>query len=178
MILTRRGVLGAGGAFAVGLMARQALGQGSAPVEIRMLGNADGSRVGYDPAGLHVAPATTIRWINADSGNAHTATAYHPDIMDRPRRIPEGAEPWDSEYLLPDESFSVTLTVPGVYDFYCVPHEHAGMVGRIVVGEPGEAWRGYAAETDGAMPVPDIALIAIPAVADIVRLRTVPGTGG
>ena len=29
----------------------------------------------------------------------------------------------------------MTLTVEGVYDYFCIPHEHAGMVGRIVVGE-------------------------------------------
>jgi hypothetical protein len=98
--------------------------------------------------------------------------------MDRPRRIPEGAEPWDSDYLLPDETFTVTLTAPGVYDFYCVPHEHAGMVGRIVVGEPPDEWQGDAGGTDGGMRLPDVALKAFPAVADIVRLGTVPGTGG
>ena len=29
----------------------------------------------------------------------------------------------------------MTLTVEGVYDYFCIPHERAGMVGRIVVGE-------------------------------------------
>lgn len=178
MILTRREVLGAGGALAAGLLARPAVGRSSAPVEIRMLGNADGSRVGYDPAGLHVAPGTAIRWVNADAGNAHTATAYHPENMDRPRRIPEGAEPWDSDYLLPEEIFEVNLMVPGVYDFYCVPHEHAGMVGRVVVGEPSDEWRGYGGRRDGGMPLPDVALKAFPAVADIVRLGALPGRGG
>ena len=48
--------------------------------------------------------------------------------------FPTAAKPWNSDYLLPDETFSVTLTEKGVYDYYCVPHEHAGMVGRIVVG--------------------------------------------
>ena len=38
---------------------------------------------------------------------------------------------------MPGESFAVELTEPGVYDYYCIPHEHAGMVGRIVVGGPG-----------------------------------------
>ncbi|MGK8236557.1 plastocyanin/azurin family copper-binding protein [Roseovarius sp. MS2] len=27
-----------------------------------------------------------------------------------------------------DESFEVTLEVPGVHDYYCLPHEMAGMV--------------------------------------------------
>jgi hypothetical protein len=33
-------------------------------------------------------------------------------------------------------SFEVTLTVEGVYDYYCTTHEMAGMVGRIIVGQP------------------------------------------
>ena len=31
------------------------------------------------------------------------------------------------------------LTRSGVYDYFCIPHEHAGMVGRIVVAAEGEA---------------------------------------
>src|SRR3546814_14143555 len=84
-------------------------------------------------------PYTTLfrSWVNRDTGNAHTATAYHPANFDRPRRVPPGADGWDSDYLLPGEGFALTLTVPGVYDYYCIPHEHVGMVGRIIVGEPG-----------------------------------------
>ena len=104
-----------------------------------MQGNADGSQVWFDPIGLRIEPGQTIRWINLDPGNSHTATAYHPKNFERPLRIPEGAEPWNSDYLLPNESFSVTLKVEGVYDFFCVPHEHAGMVGRIIVGQPGRS---------------------------------------
>jgi plastocyanin len=52
-------------------------------------------------------------------------------------RIPEEAEPWDSGYLIePGDQFEVTLTVPGVYDYFCAPHEVAGMVGRIIAGRP------------------------------------------
>jgi hypothetical protein len=37
---------------------------------------------------------------------------------------------------MPGESFSVTFDTPGVYDYFCVPHEQAGMVGRIIVDAP------------------------------------------
>ncbi len=37
----------------------------------------------------------------------------------------------------PGDRFEVTLTAEGVYDYFCLPHEAAGMVGRIVVGRPG-----------------------------------------
>ncbi|QDY98904.1 hypothetical protein FQ775_00110 [Nitratireductor mangrovi] len=168
MIVTRRTLLGLGGGFAAGLLLRPAFGAGRT-AEIAMVGNSDGSRVGFDPVGLHVAPGARVRWVNRDAGNSHTATAYHPDLLDRPRRIPDGAEPWDSDYLLPDEVFAVTLTVPGVYDFYCVPHEHAGMVGRIVVGEPPRGWQDYAGggDTEGALP--HAALDRFPSVEAIMQ---------
>jgi hypothetical protein len=95
-------------------------------------------------------------------------TSYHPSLFDRPRRIPEGATPWDSDYLLPDESFSLTLSVPGVYDYYCVPHEHAGMVGRIVVGAPDAGAAGHANAGVGLTGLPQVALAGFPDVAAIV----------
>jgi plastocyanin len=132
---TRRRVLRIGGVILAGL-AGTAPGRAGGAAEIAMRGNEDGSDVWYDPIGLHVRPGQTIRWTNHDAGNAHTATAYHPHNAGRPDRIPEGAAPWDSDYLLPGESFAVTLLVEGVYDYFCIPHEQAGMVGRIVVGSP------------------------------------------
>jgi len=134
--------------------------------EIRMLGNADGSDVWFDPVGIRIKPGRPIRWTNLDPGNSHTATAYHPRNFDRPLRIPRGAEPWNSDYLLPNETFHLTLTVEGVYDFYCIPHEHAGMVGRIIVGEP--AKNGWT-QLDGANgDVPEEALKAFPTVEEIM----------
>jgi plastocyanin len=132
-MISRRSVLRIGGVLLAGLT-KSRLPIAGEPIEIRMLGNTDGSHVWFDPVGLRVEPGQTVRWVNFDPGNSHTATAYHPKNFERPQRIPEGAEPWNSDYLLPHESFAVTLTVEGVYDFFCIPHEHAGMVGRIVVG--------------------------------------------
>jgi plastocyanin len=159
MILTRRRLLGLAAALALPARA------GAGPVQIRMWGDATGARVGFDPIGLRLEPGQSVRWLNGDAGNAHTATAYHPNL-DRPRRIPAAATPWDSDYLLPDESFEVTLTVEGVYDYYCVPHEHAGMVGRIVVGDPGAD--GWMQDAGAASGLPEIALAAFPAVGDIM----------
>src|SRR3954452_15339877 len=76
--------------------------------EIRMQGNADGSKVWFDPIGVLVQPGQTIRWTNRDPGNAHTTTAYHPANSGHVHRIPEGAEPWNSDYLLPNETFALT----------------------------------------------------------------------
>ena len=117
------------------LLAAPALGA-PAVVEVRLRSDPEGASVGFDPIGLEVAPGTTVRWVL--EANVHTTTAYHPDNDRHPLRIPEGAKPWDSGYLVdPGQAFEVTLTVEGVYDYFCAPHEEAGMVGRIVVGRPG-----------------------------------------
>ncbi|TNF19764.1 MAG: hypothetical protein EP318_13560 [Rhodobacteraceae bacterium] len=126
----------------------------AAPVEtVEMKGTARGESVWFAPMGLAIAAGTTVRFVNHDPGNSHTATAYHPALFDRARRIPAAARPWDSDFLLPDESFSVTFEAPGVHDFYCLPHEAAGMVGRIVVGQPGDpGWEGAAPDGDDLDP--------------------------
>jgi plastocyanin len=164
---SRRHVLRIGGGLLAGF-ATLRLPLAAEPVEIQMRGNADGSDVWFDPVGIHIEPGQTIRWINLDRGNAHTTTAYHPTNLERPLHIPAGAEPWSSDYLLPNETFSVTLTFEGVYDFFCIPHEHAGMVGRIVVGRPGEEPTKSQGNA-GTDPVPEIALRAFPTVDEILR---------
>ena len=170
MMMSRRHVLRIGGGVLLAGLTAPRLTPAREPVEIRMQGNSDGSHVWFDPIGLHIEPGQAIRWLNVDPGNSHTATAYHPKYFERPQRIPEGAEPWDSGYLLPDENFSVALTVEGVYDFYCVPHEHAGMVGRIIVGHPGRSHGdSVPARPASGEPIPEIALRALPSVEDIMR---------
>lgn len=136
-MLSRRGLLGIGGVTIAGPLLRWPAALAGETVEIEMRGRPDGSLVWFDPVGALVRPGGSVRWTNRDPGNAHTSTAYHPANEDHPPRIPEGARPWDSGYLLPDQSFVMIPEVPGVYDYYCVPHEYAGMVGRLVVAEEG-----------------------------------------
>lgn len=168
MSMTRRGVMEAGGGFLAAFLIGPATAAAGQVVDIAMRGRPDGSHVWFDPIGIHVRPGDTIRWTNRDRGNSHTATSYHPDVLGRPLRIPAGAKPWNSDYLLPGESFSVTLTVEGVYDYYCIPHEHAGMVGRIVVGKPGAAVPADSPAKAGLTPLPEAALAAFPPVEEIM----------
>ncbi len=166
----RQALLLGGGALAALAVPRllQAATPAGDPTLIEMRGTSRGEKVWFAPIGLAVKPGTTLRFVNRDPGNSHTATAYHPRFLDRQRRIPEAAEPWDSDFLLPDQHFDVSLTVPGVYDFYCQPHEHAGMVGRIVVGRPelDAGWQGPAPASDD---LPEAALAAFPPVDAILR---------
>lgn len=147
-------------------------------VEIRMWGSHDGAKVGFDPIGLYIEPGQTVRWI-LDS-NVHTTTAYHPNNGKHSLRIPEAAIPWDSGYLVnPGEHFDVTFTVAGVYDYYCTPHEQAGMVGRIVCGQPGGPgalpfdYFTKDPKAVGWLPVPDAAAQAFPKIEDIVAKKII-----
>ncbi|MDR9395736.1 MAG: plastocyanin/azurin family copper-binding protein [Roseovarius sp.] len=165
MMRTRRQILATGGGGLATLLTPRILrAQGAEVVEMR--GTARGERIWFAPLGLAVAPGTIVRFVNRDPGNSHTATAYHPENFNRAARIPEAAMPWHSDYLLPEESFDVTLDVPGVYDYYCLPHEMAGMVGRIVVGRPSDTgWQGSVQDTGD---LPDTARGTLPDVDTIL----------
>ncbi len=181
---TRREFLRAGGLALAGLaapwldtrlpgarlLASAAVAAADRVAEIRMRSDALGSRVWFDPIGLRVMPGTTVRWVL--EGNVHSATAYHPS-NGFASRIPAGAEPWDSGMLTePGQSFAVRLAVPGVYDYYCIPHEMAGMVGRIVVAPEGadvDAIREPGQATGGLKPPSPAALAAFPPIASILR---------
>jgi hypothetical protein len=119
-----------------------------------------------------IAPGTTVRWIC--DANVHTTTAYHPRNAHHSLRIPPEAEPWASDYLLPGQGFEIVLTVSGAYDYFCVPHEMAGMVGRIIVGAatgPGAMPFDYFKEMPEAkdwLPVPPAAQHAFPPIGRIL----------
>ena len=176
---SRREFLKAGGlAFAGFGLAPYRWAPGAALEVIELRSDPLGSRVWFDPIGLYVEPRTTVRWVVRE--NVHTTTAYHPRNDRHSLRIPESAAPWDSGFLVhPGDHFDVTLAVPGVYDYYCMPHEAAGMVGRIVVGQPlgpgaqpFDYWVGKPGAGDWRS-VPDAARQIVPSVARILAGRRV-----
>ncbi|AZT83423.1 hypothetical protein EHN06_07605 [Marinobacter sp. NP-4(2019)] len=165
MTLSRRDLLIASGSALVAIKC-PVLASSRNEVLIAMRGTARGERVWFDPLGVAVSPGTTLRFINLDPTNSHTVTAYHPQLFGRELRIPKSAAPFDSGYLLPRGRFELTLVVPGVYDFYCLPHEAAAMVGRIVVGKPGDdGWDDTAIKAGG---VTEKAEDILPSVRDIL----------
>ena len=177
---SRRDFLKAGGMVLAGfeLVPNRLLRSASAVEVIEMHSDIAGSHVWFDPIGLYVDPGTTVRWIVRE--NVHTTTAYHPRNDQHSLRIPERALPWDSGFLVhPRDHFEVTLTTPGVYDYFCAPHEAAGMIGRIVVGkavtpgaQPFDYWVGRPG-TDRWRHVPDAARKNFPSVAHIIAERRV-----
>lgn len=167
--LQRRRLLAAGG----GLIACATLlpvvrAQERDVLEIDMAGTASGAHVWFKPRGLLVRVGQTVTWTNRDKGNVHTVTAYHED-NGKPTRMPAQATAWDSGYIMPGKSFSMTFTVAGVYDYYCIPHEQAGMVGRLVVGKV-DPHSPYTESDDELAPA---ALNNLPDVSSIVQQRQV-----
>ncbi|SFQ09440.1 Plastocyanin [Mesorhizobium sp. NFR06] len=165
MRLTRREILGAGGGFAALTLSSSAAWTDDI-VDIAMKGRDDGSHVWFDPIGVLVKPGQTVRWTNLNPGNSHTTTAYSPENFGRPLRMPKTARPWASDYLLPNDTFSAAFAEQGVYDYFCIPHEHAGMVGRIIVSEPEtNGWTQFAGANGD---LPEEALKAFPTVEEIM----------
>ena len=97
----------------------------------------------FEPVGLYVEPGDTVEFDMVS--HFHTVTAYHPD-MGYTQRVPDGVGPISSPVLWEGSYFLYTFEEPGVYDLMCLPHEFAGMVIRVVVGE---------ATGPGAEPVDD-----------------------
>lgn len=105
----------------------------SATAEVSL--QTEGDQHHFAPHMVWIEPGGTVTWVS-ESGQ-HDAVAYHPDNGDKPLRIPEGAESWDSGLLTAEgETFSHTFETEGVYDYFCTPHEAVGMVGTVIVGEP------------------------------------------
>lgn len=87
----------------------------------------------FAPTQVTIKVGGTVTWENP-STVVHTATG-DPDKVADPDNVelPGGAEPWDSGFVQPGDSFSHTFTEPGTYRYVCVPHEGVGMTGTIIV---------------------------------------------
>ena len=70
----------------------------------------------FSPGNLRVAAGTSVTWVNRDAVQ-HTAT--------------DAGRSWDTGLLAQDESFTIRFDVPGVYDYFCIPHPN--MKARIEV---------------------------------------------
>lgn len=104
----------------------------SASATVSMVTGDNGTH--FEPHVVWVEQGGTVTW-ELQSGS-HTTTAYAAE-NDAPQRIPDSAEAWDSGTISEEgETFEHTFETTGVYDYYCKPHEGAGMIGSVIVGDP------------------------------------------
>ena len=104
----------------------------------------------FDPAEIEIAAGDTVTFVNAGD-LPHTAT-LDPDEARDPDNVimPDGAETWDSGILESGDEFSVTLDVPGEYQYICIPHEALDMFGTIIVnGDADSMGEGDDADDNG-----------------------------
>jgi plastocyanin len=99
----------------------------------------------FTPAVVWVESGATVTW--EIEGAAHSVTAYHPD-NDKPIRVPGDAAGFDSGTLDAGGTYEYTFETPGVYNYYCTPHESLGMTGIVIVGE--------ATEGPGTAPITEL----------------------
>lgn len=111
----------------------------------------EGSDYYFDPIGLSVETGDTVTF-EIKNGN-HSATAYQKGTSSASvTRIPEGSEVFNSEVLSEQgATYEHTFETTGTYDYFCIPHKGLGMVGRIIVGEPGGPAEG-SMPPDGKVP--------------------------
>ncbi|MDG3443908.1 cupredoxin domain-containing protein [Nitrospirillum amazonense] len=79
----------------------------------------------FSPAEVHVAPGTTIVWINAD---------------DIPHAVAANDKSFRSKVLDTEEKYSRTVAGLGTIDYFCSLHPH--MTGRIIVDGNGSGGAG------------------------------------
>ncbi len=96
---------------------------------VKMVSTQD-NRHFFEPAELTIKAGDRVRWVNECEEGVpcvHSAQAY-------PDKIPAGAEVFDSTLLTGQGlTYEYTFTVPGEYEYFCLPHEALGMKGKIIV---------------------------------------------
>lgn len=99
----------------------------------------------FRPDSLTVEPNTTVEFRNTSS-HTHTVTAFQDAYPDGAEYFASGGyeseqdavEAWENDSsggLSQGDTFEHTFEIPGRYDYFCIPHLDAEMVGEIVVSE-------------------------------------------
>lgn len=101
----------------------------------------------YDPESITVDVGDTVTWENVGQVG-HSVTAYEDEIPDDAEYFASGGfdseeaardayAPGDTDAgdILGEESWEHTFETAGTYEYFCIPHESAGMVGTVEVQE-------------------------------------------
>ena len=100
----------------------------------------------FDPDSLTIAPGDTVEWPNVGHVG-HSVTFYDDGIPEGATYFASGGFSSEEEArtgwsngegnVAGGESVSHTFETTGTYEYFCIPHENAGMVAEIEVVEGG-----------------------------------------
>ncbi len=89
----------------------------------------------FQPETVTISVGDTVEWRNT-SNLPHTATFDPEKASDADNVVlAEGVDPFGFGNLSSGENFSHTFETPGRYQYVCLPHEMAGMIGELIVEE-------------------------------------------
>ena len=91
--------------------------------EVHMLNKGESGAMVFEPAFVRAEPGDVINFVPTDK--SHNVEAIK-------EILPEGVETFKSKI---NESYTLTVTEPGLYGVKCTPHFGMGMVGLVQVGE-------------------------------------------
>lgn len=92
---------------------------------VKMLNKGKAGMMVFEPAVVKIAPGDTVTFVPTDkTHNAESIAGM----------IPAGAAPFKGKMSQP---VTVKFSKTGVYGYKCLPHYGMGMVGVVVVGNPG-----------------------------------------
>ena len=133
-VTSRRAVLRLSGAAIAGVAGCSGRGaQEQATVEMT-------DQMRFDPESVTVSTGGTVTWTNVGQVD-HTVTAYEEQLPADATFFASGG--FDAEQTArrnisagligPEETFAHTLEISGTYEYFCIPHEGAGMTGTVTV---------------------------------------------
>lgn len=96
-------------------------------------------RLVFEPEELTIEVGDTVSWYFDSSGHNVSARPDDSELV----QLPDGATPFSSYgadesslSLVPQgETYEHRFEVPGAYQYVCVPHISAGMIGRVIAIE-------------------------------------------
>src|SRR6202030_1131702 len=86
----------------------------------------------FEPTVIKIKVGDSVEWKNAGN-EVHHATS-DPSLAIKPAEVtnPPGAEPFDSGFLRPGETFSHIFIVPSEYKILLVVHEVTMLIGPLI----------------------------------------------
>lgn len=97
----------------------------AAEVQVKMLNHGNAGAFVFEPALVKINLGDSVKFVAVDK--AHNVESIAG-------MLPAGATPFKAPM---GKDLTVTFSKPGVYGYKCLPHYALGMVGLVVVGNPG-----------------------------------------